>query len=173
VQRARGNALLGLGDPTAALRAYAASAAACDVAEDAFEHSVALFNMGEASADTGDNDRALYYFQLALEAKGRVGDVWGLAYTHQALARLHLTVDEPKLALEEARRALSLGERTNDSKLRSILHRTVAEALTSLGAIPDARDHLAQAIELANAVGAAPEIAAAQSALLRLDGGRG
>jgi tetratricopeptide (TPR) repeat protein len=127
-----------------------------------------LFNLGEATADLGDPERALHYYQQALEVKGRIGDTWGLAYTHGALARLHASADEPELALEDAQRALSLAKQTTDLKLQSTVHRTLAEALLALGRPHEAREHLLVAIQNANQVGAEPELQAAQSALRSL-----
>ncbi|HVE85212.1 MAG TPA: tetratricopeptide repeat protein [Myxococcales bacterium] len=171
LHRSLGNALMGLGDPQRALAEYQAGANACDVAADAWEHSAALYNLGEATAGLGDPERALHYFQQALEAKGRIGDDWGLSYTHAALANLHATVDEPELALEEARRALTLAP-TSDLKLQSTVHRTMGEALLALGHETEARDHLQVAVEAASQVGAAPELEAARSALLRVGPGQ-
>ena len=168
LHRALGNALLGLGDAQHALSEYEAGADACDVSADAWEHSAALFNMGEATADMGDPERAFHYYQQALEAKGRIGDTWGLSYTHASLARLHIKADEPELALEDARRAVNLAQQTSDLKLQSTVHRTLAEALLALGHAKDAREHLHVAVETAKQVGAAPELKAAQTTLRRI-----
>ena len=178
LHRALGNAFLGMGDAEHALEEYAAGAAACDVSDDAWEHSVALFNLGEALVGLGDPERAGHYFEQALEAKSRLEDPWGLSYTHAALAKLHATVDEPELALEEARRAFALAKKTGDMKLRSTVYRTMGEVLHTLGHTGEARQHLEVALETATQVGAGPELAAARAALTQLHaarygGGRG
>ncbi|MCP3102352.1 AAA family ATPase [Myxococcus sp. K15C18031901] len=172
IHRARGTALMGQGRPEQATTEYAAMLRWTERAGDTWEHSAALFNLGDAYARAGDRERAVHFFQLALDLKARTGDRGGMAYTHHGLALLHSQADAPELAKEDAVRGLQLASMLGDRKLKSLLRCALGRAHLRLGEREEAARQLQLAAQDAAAAGARPELLQAQAALRALDARR-
>jgi len=172
IHRARGMSLMGLGRPEQATVEYAAMLRWTERAGDTWEHSTALFNLGDAYARAGDRERAVHFFQLALDLKARTGDRGGMAYTHHGLALLHSQADAPELAKEDAVRGLQLASMLGDRKLQSLLRCALGRAHLRLGEREEAARQLQLAAQDAAAAGARPELLQAQAALRALEARR-
>ncbi len=164
LHRAAGNALMGLGQPSRAAAEYEAGMRRSESIGDTWEHSIALFNLGDAHARAGDRERAVHFFQLALDLQARIGDRFGRAYTHHGLAQLHTRAGAPEFALEDARRGLVLAAELGDRKLKSLLHCALGRAHHRLGERGEAARQLQLAAQEAAAVGARPELLQAEAA---------
>ncbi|MFP2906102.1 AAA family ATPase [Pyxidicoccus sp. 3LFB2] len=165
LHRAMGNVLMGQGRPEQATREYLAVLRWSELAGDTWEHSIALFSLGNAHARAGDRERATHFFQLALDLKSRTGDRWGMAYTHHGLALLHTQADAPELAKEDAVRGLQLAAMLGDRKLESLLRCALGRAQLRLGELEEAGRQLQRAAQDAAAVGARSEQLQAEAAL--------
>ncbi|MFY2564274.1 AAA family ATPase [Corallococcus terminator] len=172
LHRARGTLLMGQGRPEQATVEYAAVLRWTERAGDTWEHSTALFNLGDAYARAGDRERAVHYFQLALDLKARMGDRGGMAYTHHGLALLHSQADAPELAKEDAVRGLQLAGMLGDRKLKSLLRCALGRAHLRLGEREEAARQLQLAAQDAAAANARPELLQAQAALRALEARR-
>ncbi len=164
LHRAAGNALMGLGQAAKAAAEYEAGMRRTERIGDSWEHSIALFNLGDAHARAGDRERAVHFFQLALDLQARIGDRFGRAYTHHGLAQLHTRAGAPEFALEDARRGLVLAAELGDRKLKSLLHCALGRAHHRLGERGEAARQLQLATQEAAAVGARPELLQAEAA---------
>ncbi|MFP2927340.1 tetratricopeptide repeat protein, partial [Pyxidicoccus sp. 3LG] len=172
LHRAMGSVFMGLGRPEQATTEFAAVLRWSERAGDTWEHSTALFSLGDAHARAGDRERAAHFFQLALDHKSRSGDRWGMAYTHHGLALLHTQADAPELAKEDAVRGLQLAAMLGDGKLKSLLRCALGRAQLHLGELEDAGRQLQLAAKEAAAVGARAEQLQAEAALRALDARR-
>ncbi|WP_164016869.1 AAA family ATPase [Pyxidicoccus trucidator] len=172
LHRAMGNVLMGQGHPEQATVEYLAVLRWSELAGDTWEHSIALFSLGNAHARAGDRERATHFFQLALDLKSRTGDRWGMAYTHHGLALLHTQADAPELAKEDAVRGLQLAAMLGDRKLKSLLRCALGRAQLRLGELEEAGRQLQLAAQDAAAVGARSEQLQAEAALRALDARR-
>ncbi|NVJ20350.1 AAA family ATPase [Myxococcus sp. AM011] len=172
LHRATGTLLMGQGRPGQATVEYAAVLRWTERAGDTWEHSTALFNLGDAYARAGDRERAVHYFQLALDLKARMGDRGGMAYTHHGLALLHSQADAPELAKEDAVRGLQLAGMLGDRKLKSLLRCALGRAHLRLGEREEAARQLQLAAQDAAAANARPELLQAQAALRALEARR-
>jgi len=172
LHRAMGTLLMGQGRPEQATAEYAAVLRWTERAGDTWEHSTALFNLGDAYARAGDRERAVHYFQLALDLKARMGDRGGMAYTHHGLALLHSQADAPELAKEDAVRGLQLAGMLGDRKLKSLLRCALGRAHLRLGEREEAARQLQLAAQDAAAANARPELLQAQAALRALEARR-
>ncbi|NTX62061.1 AAA family ATPase [Myxococcus sp. CA051A] len=172
LHRAMGTLLMGQGRPGQATAEYAAVLRWTERAGDTWEHSTALFNLGDAYARAGDRERAVHYFQLALDLKARMGDRGGMAYTHHGLALLHSQADAPELAKEDAVRGLQLAGMLGDRKLKSLLRCALGRAHLRLGEREEAARQLQLAAQDAAAANARPELLQAQAALRALEARR-
>ncbi|MCP3142642.1 AAA family ATPase [Pyxidicoccus xibeiensis] len=172
LHRAMGDVLMGLGQPEQATLEYGAVLRWSERSGDTWEHSIALFSLGDAHARAGDRERATHFFQLALDVKSRTGDRWGMAYTHHGLALLHTQADAPELAKEDAVRGLQLAAVLEDGRLKSLLRCVLGRAQLRLGELEEAGRQLQLAAQEAAAAGARPEQLQAEAALRALDARR-
>lgn len=172
LHRAMGMLLMRQGRAEQATAEYAAVLRWTERAGDTWEHSTALFNLGDAYARSGDRERAVHYFQLALDSKARTGDRGGMAYTHHGLALLHSQADAPELAKEDAVRGLQLAGMLGDRKLKSLLRCALGRAHLRLGEREEAARQLRLAAQDAAAANAHPELLQAQAALRALEARR-
>lgn len=172
LHRAMGTLLMGQGRPEQATAEYAAVLRWTERSGDTWEHSTALFNLGDAYARAGERERAVHYFQLALDLKARMGDRGGMAYTHHGLALLHSQADAPELAKEDAVRGLQLAGMLGDRKLKSLLRCALGRAHLRLGERDEAARQLQLAAQDAAAANARPELLQAQAALRALEARR-
>jgi DNA-binding transcriptional LysR family regulator len=117
VRRAEGNLLLAVGRPREAIVAYRDGATVSDAREDAWEHSIALFNLAEAYAATGERAQAREALDTAAREKEVVGDRWGLAHVHCLRANLALGERRAEEAIDEATRGLQLATDLGDPRL--------------------------------------------------------
>ncbi len=159
--RTLGNLRLGRGQPAAAAVAYEQGLACCERATDAWELSIALFNVGDSLVRAGAYEEAQRYLDRAYAAKAALGDRWGLSYTHAARARIALDRSELNRAARELRAGLGLSLAIGDPKLCSIGHAMEGRIGMKEGRLDDAERSFELAYEEAVACKAAPEIAVA------------
>ena len=156
--RTQGNMHVGRGRPVKAIAAYEKSLELVDPRVDAWEHSIALFNVGEACTLAGDYERAMRFLGEAFAAKSRINDRWGLSYTHAMRSRIHFDFGELEAASVEATAGLELGQAIHDPKLCSI-HRTLLGRIhLALGQVDKAQPLLRQALSDGISCDAIPEV---------------
>ncbi|MEL7061102.1 MAG: tetratricopeptide repeat protein, partial [Acidobacteriota bacterium] len=119
--RTRGNLLMETGRPGDAVTVYRDSLEAWQRADNAWERSIALFNIAEALAGTGDYDAAEATLAEAERAKAAIGDRWGLAYVHLVRGRILLDRADPDAARLEVDRGSALADELGDPKLGALL----------------------------------------------------
>jgi tetratricopeptide (TPR) repeat protein len=124
VHRAEGNHLMAAGLAPLAALAYERGLRLCDAKEDAWEHSIALFNTAEALSRTGDLARAEALLDAALRVKTDIDDRWGRAYVHGVRATILVERREPALAARELSVSLELAGTLDDPRLLSMLEAT-------------------------------------------------
>jgi tetratricopeptide (TPR) repeat protein len=139
VFRAEGNWLLEAGRAREAVVAYERGWKVCVATADAWERSIALFNMAEAASAMGDHDRAKLLFDAAEQEKTEIGDRWGNAYVHGARGAMLVFLQDPEGAVREASAGIQLASDLDDPKLLSMLN-------TTLGIAHFARDDDAAAL---------------------------
>ena len=133
VQRAEGNLLLATDHVREAIVAYEKGASMCEESGDAWEHSIALFNLGDAYAVAGDIERASRLLDEAFRRKQAIGDRWGQAHVHYARARMALGRRDLATALAELAAGIQLAIALADPKLTAALNNAVGRARSSLG----------------------------------------
>ena len=121
LHRAHGNLLFDTGQAKEAVEAYRKSLSLWQETTDAWEESIAYFNLGEALAAVGRFDEALENLGEAFQAKSQLGDRWGLAYVYLVEARIRLDRGRTEEALAQARRGLDLATEVGDPKLGALL----------------------------------------------------
>jgi DNA-binding transcriptional LysR family regulator/tetratricopeptide (TPR) repeat protein len=126
--RAHGNLLLETARPHEAVAAFERGRALCAATGDGWEHSIALFNLGDAWSAAGELDRAQKLLESAREQKTAIGDRWGNAYVSEALGALLLRRQRPDDAARELTRGLAAALELDDPKLSSTLHATLGVA---------------------------------------------
>ena len=134
--RAQGNLMIGRGQYHDALAAYRKALGLSSDLADRWEHSICLFNVGEAWLHLGAHDRAREYLAEAFLEKSAIGDRWGLAYVHYSLARIALESSNLDEALLQIRAGLRLAEEISDPKITAMLRESLdryAEQCEQLG----------------------------------------
>lgn len=127
LHRAEGNLQLGLAEPRAAVEAFEAGLGLCERLDDAWERSIALFNLGDAWSQVGDAERAAALLDEAFKAKAELGDRWGLAYVYLVRARIHGRRGEAAPAIEAAEAGLKLATQIGDPRIAALLIEQLAE----------------------------------------------
>ena len=163
--RSRGNVLVGRGDPVGAIAVYHRTLDLCDPRDDPWEHSIAVFNVGEACTRAGRYDEALDYLERSFVEKSALGDRWGLSYTYAMRAEIRYDRDDLDAAAIDTAEGLALAVAIEDPKLMS-MHRSMAGWLElERGALDDASTSFARALRVADACHAVPEVVAARRGL--------
>jgi DNA-binding transcriptional LysR family regulator len=129
VFRAEGNWLIETGRAREAVVAYERGWTLCDGIGDAWERSIALFNMAEAWSGAGEYERARALLDAAERDKKEIGDRWGQAYVRGARAALLVLLEDAPAAVVEATAGLQLAAELEDPKLLSMLDATLGVAL--------------------------------------------
>lgn len=160
--RTQGNVLLGQGQPTQASTAFEQGRQLFERLEDRWEHSIALFNLAEASIQLGDYAAASGYLTAAAIEKSAIGDRWGLAYTHGARAWIHLDRGEDVAARREVATGLELARSLDDPKVVAWLHILSGRTHLLKGEIDDAESEMQSALAHAERTQAGPELVQAR-----------
>jgi tetratricopeptide (TPR) repeat protein/tRNA A-37 threonylcarbamoyl transferase component Bud32 len=162
IRRTQGNMLVGRGRPSEAIGTYAKSLALLDQETEPWEHSIALYNSGEACTRAGDYDRAMDHLDEASAAKSQIGDRWGLAYVHAMRAQIHLDRDDVEAAAKDAATGLDLSRAISDPKLCAMNGTLLARVHLRRGEHERAEQLLESALDDAAACDAIPEVIEAQ-----------
>jgi DNA-binding transcriptional LysR family regulator len=133
VERAEGNLLLETDRVREAIAAYEKCVATCENGGDAWELSIALFNLGDAYAIAGEVERATALLDEAYRKKDEIGDRWGQAHVHLVRARVALGRDDFAVALGEVGTGLQLATELADPKLSAALNNSLGRARSRLG----------------------------------------
>ena len=133
VQRAEGNLLLETDHVQEAIIAYEKGVAMSRDSGDAWEHSIAVFNLGEAYVVAGDVEHATRLLDEASCRKQEIGDRWGQAHVHYARARMALGRNDVTTALQELAQGLQVATQLADPKLTAALNNAVGRARSSQG----------------------------------------
>lgn len=166
--RSIGNMLLGRGRTREAIDAFANGLALCETGADLWERSVARYNLGEACVTAGDLDAGVTHLERAREEKLELGDDWGLAYVHHALASVALERGDLTVAHAHAEEGSELARRSGDPK-PVVMHRVLAGRIARLEGRDDAAlQTLRFALRQAERFPARPEILAARLELSAL-----
>jgi tetratricopeptide (TPR) repeat protein/tRNA A-37 threonylcarbamoyl transferase component Bud32 len=173
VRRTQGNMLVGRGRPREAIDVYAQSLALLDDQQDPWEHSIGLYNLGEACTGAGQYERAKVHLDEAFAAKSTIGDRWGMAYVHAMRAQIQLDWDDVDGALSEATAGLKLSLAIADPKLCAITGTLTACAHLRRDALERAEQMLEIALDDATRCGAIPEVIEAHRWLAELSLMRG
>jgi tetratricopeptide (TPR) repeat protein len=165
--------LLALSSPLEALEAFRQGLSRCDAATDRWEHSIALFNVGEACSLAGKYEEASEHLDQAYAEKTAIGDRWGLAYTHHARAQIHLDRGDLEAARAEARAGARVAKELGDPKLRAMLHVVASQVHLAEGRLDDAQRGFDLALEDAGACAARTDKVAALVGLTETERARG
>lgn len=163
--RTQGNVLLGRGKPNEAVAEFEESRTLWEMLADSWEHSIALFNLGEAHALAGDYNTALRFLDDAEKAKAGIGDRWGLAYTYLTRGRIRFDQRQWHRAWEEAGAGLHLAEEIGDPKITALLRILTARITAEQGEEEDAEAILETALVESQKAAAVPEVLEAKLAL--------
>ena len=125
VHRAEGNLLVETDRVREAIVAYEKCLSMCETGGDDWEHSIALFNLGDAHVIAGDLERATRFLDEAYRKKQEIGDRWGQAHVHYARARIALVREDFAVALEELSAGLHLATELADPKLTAALNNSL------------------------------------------------
>jgi DNA-binding transcriptional LysR family regulator/predicted negative regulator of RcsB-dependent stress response len=139
VQRSEGNLLVSLGRPREAVLAYTGGAESATAGSDAWEHSIALFNLAEAEATLGAFERVGELLGAAEREKEEIGDLWGLAHVLHLRAKVALGERRPDVAAEAIVKALEIAAGLTDPRLVSTCNVTLGEVHLAQGEGPGAR----------------------------------
>ena len=165
LMRTEGNLFMGLEQPSRAVEVYRRALAMSEELDDRWEHSIGLYNIGEALLEAGDVEAAIVFLKRAVDEKSAIGDRWGLAYARHALARLHLRQAALDSAWEEAAAGLRLADEIGApkiaSRLRVLLGRVHLEQDDSEGAT----EHFQVALKEAERIASEPDVAQAREGL--------
>ncbi|MEM8930863.1 MAG: protein kinase [Acidobacteriota bacterium] len=164
--RTHGNWLMGRGEPGRALEPFRRAMHLLDGSTDRWERSIASFNLAEAWIALGDHARALAQLDETYLAKSMIGDRWGLAYVHQARARIRRQLGELDHAERDARIGLEIADRLGDPQITARLHLEMGAVLADRGD-PAAERHLVRGLHVAEAAGIGYEATVARRALER------
>ena len=167
--RATGNLAVAGGRLRDAIGAFRTSLYEARAAEDDWERSIALYNLGEAHAQAHEDAEAERLYREALELKASIGDTWGVAFTHSGLATLALRQHKLGEALERAAEGLRAARATSDPKITARLHCVAAEVEAALGRPEGARSHARRALRAAGDAGASEELERAKKLLHTLE----
>jgi tetratricopeptide (TPR) repeat protein len=173
LQRAIGNVAVGRGRPKEAVEAFRRCLAAAQAIGDRFEASIALFNIGDAHAKSGDATNATYHFDAAFREKSALGDRWGLAWVYDGRARIELSRGNAERAFDEVRHGLALALEIADPKLRAILQLTAGAVELARDDVDAAEKDFHLALRDAEATDIAAEIASAKLGLAAVNRLRG
>ncbi|MEP7121632.1 MAG: LysR family transcriptional regulator [Byssovorax sp.] len=121
VFRAEGNHFLARGRARAAAAAYERGYRVCAATGDAWERSIALFNMAEAWGRAGDLERAEALLDEAAREKSDIGDRWGSAYVHGVRAGILMLRQDRSSAARDLDLGRKLASTLDDPRLRSLL----------------------------------------------------
>ena len=171
--RSRGNVLVGRGDPIPAIVAYQRALELCDPEDDPWEHSIAVFNVGEACTRAGRYAQALDMLERSFVEKAALGDRWGLSYTYAMRAEIHYDRDELDASASDVREGLALALAIDDPKLASMHRSLLGRLALERGECAEASSLFAQALRGADACHAVPEIVAARVGLAAVHLARG
>ncbi len=163
--RTEGNLLMGQRQPTRAVDVYWRALAMAERLDDRWEHSIGLFNFGEALLESGDEESAADYLMRSVNEKSAIGDRWGLAYARHALARLHLEQGDRVSAREEAENGLRLADEIGNPKIAARLRTLLGRILLEQADDRQAMEHFRAALEAAERIASEPDIENAQKGL--------
>ncbi len=163
--RTRGNLHLERRHSKRAVTAFRRALAVAETVNDRWEHSIALFNVGEALLRSGDHAAALEFLHRAIEEKSAIGDRWGLAYVHHALACAHLDQESADRAIEEAEAGRRLAAEIGDPKITSRLSEVLGRAYLENGDLEQATRQFRAALQEAERVASEPEAIQARQGL--------
>jgi tetratricopeptide (TPR) repeat protein len=108
-----------------AIAAYEKCVTISESCGDAWEHSIALFNLGDAYANAGDVERATRLLDDAYRKKQEIGDRWGQAHVHLVRARISLRRDDHAAALDDLGTGLQLATELADPRLTAALNNSI------------------------------------------------
>ncbi len=168
VLRARGNLYMAEGRTESALEAMVEGLRHAEEHEDAWERSIARFNLGEALVAVGRSGAALSHLQRAAEEKLVIGDRWGLAYLHRTRALVHLERGELLRAEDELRIGAALSEAIGDPKLIAMHHIDRGTLALERGRDDQAMQWATSALDVARRRGGRAEECAALVLMARL-----
>jgi tetratricopeptide (TPR) repeat protein/tRNA A-37 threonylcarbamoyl transferase component Bud32 len=173
LHRARGNILVEEGHPVEAIESYHRSLELFPETSHRWEHTTALFNLGDAYAHKGDYEAALEYLDQAYEEKSALGDKLGLAYTFHARAKIHLDQGDLERAMTELLDGLALATDIADKKITAMLRLVEAGLHLRREAFDKAEETYNEARRIARKAKALPEVTEAQLGLAAVSRERG
>ena len=134
--RAQGNLRAAQGEQREALESYTKALELNRSTGERWQLSISLYNVGEASLALGNLAVAREHLTEAFLEKSTIGDRWGLAHVHHALAVLELEDGNLEPALLQIRVGLRLAEELGDPQIHERLeaalrrHQVLCDALT-------------------------------------------
>lgn len=128
LQRARGNLCSARKEYPNALEAYGEALELADGSEYRWERSICFYNLGETYMHLGEHAKAKEYLAEAFQEKSALGDRWGLAYVHYALAHIDLANCRPEEAQRQINAGLRLAEEIHEPKILTLLRRLRIQA---------------------------------------------
>jgi tetratricopeptide (TPR) repeat protein len=134
---------------------------ACEECDDAWETSIARYNVGEAYALLGQHATAMRFLDAAERDKISLGDKWGLAYVRRSKLRIFLDRGQIDEALEAVEEGLSIAREIEDPKLLSMIEVEYGRLLQRSGDFKTAASLAEAALHRAGQCGARSEEIAA------------
>ncbi len=171
--RAHGNLAVAQGRAAAAINHYEASLSSCRPDEHPWEHSIAIYNVGEAYVRAGRFDEAESLLADAFAVKATIGDRWGMAYAYHARAQILRQRGDADRARLDAEAGLMIAEAIGDPKSASALRTELAWLALDSHDLDRAEHLLARALKGAEscfAVLTQLEVRLARAELARLRG---
>jgi serine phosphatase RsbU (regulator of sigma subunit) len=118
------------------------------IATDEQYASWSLNNMAISMMELGENDSALYYFEISLNIKLKLNDSYGASYTYTDLGTLYAKLNNSVKAIENYKKALDIKkglEGINPETIGSTHNKIGAEYL-KLGDVQNGKLHLEEGV---------------------------
>ena len=109
--------------------------------------------LGRAQLELGEARKAMAYAQLALERARKKDDAQAEILALYGIARAHVQLDEPRLALERLPRAQELLRRYPSRRMESLVHEQLGLASEKLGDAATAASSLQVRIDYLRTIG--------------------
>lgn len=131
--RSMGNLLMTTGLSARAVIEFERGQKLCQTLGDAWEHSIATYNLAEAHARLSEFEQAEHLLDRALHEKVGLGDGWGQAHVLLLHVNLLLATGRATSATAQLNQARHLAKDSNDSKLLASIELAYASDALSRG----------------------------------------
>ncbi|MFB9902702.1 ATP-binding protein [Allokutzneria oryzae] len=148
-----GSAYRQLGENALARKELDRALALSEALGDLWSQSLALTNLGLLDSQEGDDDLARARFERALGLSERLGDRWSWGLAVSSLGAMHRRLGNYDEALRYQRRALENATHTGDRWAMGLAHIGLGKIKHLLGDRERAREHLGEAVALAEELG--------------------